>query len=60
MRAAADREATPAVVNPTLRSPLRQTLGLDGAWELATDPTGVGETEKWFSPATALPNKIVL
>ena len=47
---AQDREATLAVVNPALRSPLRQTLSLDGDWEFATDLSAVGEKEKWFSP----------
>jgi beta-galactosidase len=57
---AQEREATPAVVNPALRSPLRQTLSLDGTWEYAVDPTGVGEEQKWFEPETALPNKTSL
>ena len=47
---AREREATPAVANPALRSPLRQTLSLDGPWNFATDPAGVGEDQKWFSP----------
>ena len=57
---AQEREATPAVVNPALRSPLRQTLSLDGAWDFATDPTAVGEEQKWFSPDTPWPNRTSL
>ncbi len=57
---AQEREAAPAVVNPALRSPLRQTLSLDGAWSFATDPSGVGEQQKWFSPDTPLPNASTL
>ena len=51
---AREREATPAVVNPALCSAIRQTLSLDGAWDFATDPSGVGEEQKWFSPGVAL------
>jgi beta-galactosidase len=57
---AQDREATPAVVNPPLRSALRQTLNLDGAWDFATDPSGVGEEQKWFLPDHPLPNRLSL
>lgn len=49
------REATPAVVNPAIRSPLRPTLNLDGAWNFATDPKFEGEAEGWYQPAKALP-----
>ena len=52
------REATPAVVNPALRSLLRQTISLDGTWDFAIDPDKKGDAEKWFSPKVALPNKI--
>jgi beta-galactosidase len=55
---APQREATPALVNPALRSPLRQTLSLDGTWDFATDPAGVGEAQKWFNSNTPLPNKL--
>src|ERR1051325_6194866 len=54
---AQEREATPAVVDPALRSPLRQTLSLDGQWDFATDPSAIGEQQKWFSPESPLPNK---
>ncbi len=53
-----EREATPAVVNPVLRSPLRQTLSLDGIWDFAMDPSGQGEAQRWFSPEILLPNSI--
>lgn len=49
-----DREASPAVVNPALRSPLRATLNLDGPWDFATDPKLVGEREGWYLPAKPL------
>jgi len=52
------REATPAVVNPVFRSALRRTISLDGQWDFATDPNGVGEGQKWFLPKTALPGKV--
>src|ERR1035441_6484981 len=55
---AQEREATPAVVNPVLRSPLRPTLSLDGAWEFVTDPAGVGEEQQCFKPDHGLPDKI--
>src|SRR6476620_9530825 len=47
---AQEREATSAVVNPALRSALRQTLSLDGEWEFAIDPSAAGEQQKWFRP----------
>jgi len=52
------REATPAVVNPALRSALRQTISLEGTWDFAMDPEKQGDKEKWFSPKVDLPNKI--
>lgn len=54
---AQQREATPAVVNPVLRSSLRPAVSLDGPWEFATDPAGVGEEQQWFKPGHGLPNK---
>jgi beta-galactosidase len=56
--AAQEREATPAVVHPALRSPLRQILSLDGEWEFAMDAAGVGEAQEWFGPDRALPHAI--
>lgn len=53
-------EATPAVVNPVLRSKLRQTLSLDGVWDFTTDRWEAGERQKWFSPEVSLPNSIQL
>jgi len=53
-----EREATPAVVDPALRSPLRQILSLDGIWDFATDPSSTGEAQKWFSPEVIPPNII--
>jgi len=55
---AAERKATPAVVNPALRSPLRETISLDGTWDFATDPEGAGEDEQWFLPGKDLPGKV--
>jgi len=55
-----EREASPAVVNPVLRSSLRQTLSLDGEWDFVTDPSGTGEQEKWFSPGAVWSNQIKL
>lgn len=57
---AQEREATPAVVNPAVRSEHRQTLSLDGDWDFAIDPAQVGEKEKWFSAQTPLPGKLTL
>ena len=50
------REATPAVVNPALRSELRQTISLDGEWEFATDPQQQGDSKQWYRPHVSLPN----
>ena len=52
------REATAAVVNPAVRSALRQTISLDGAWDFAIDPKKVGRQQEWFSPDKQLPNKL--
>jgi beta-galactosidase len=49
------REATPAVVNPAIRSEFRTTLNLDGAWDFCTDPKRQGEPEKWYLPGKTLP-----
>src|SRR5258708_26374198 len=57
---AQEREASLAVVNPPIHSPLRQTLSLDGDWDFATDPSNIGEQEKWFQPESILPNKTFL
>ena len=60
LASAQEREASPAVVNPPLVSPLRQTIRLDGTWDFATDPKGVGDQEKWFQPGTPLPEKTAI
>ncbi len=48
-------EATPAVVNPAVRSELRPMLSLDGQWDFATDAKLQGESQRWFLPKTSLP-----
>jgi hypothetical protein len=50
------REATPAVVNPAIRSDLRSTLILDGPWDFTTDPKHAGESEGWYLPEKSLPS----
>ena len=50
------REATPAVVNPAVRSAVRATLSLDGPWDFATDPKLQGESEGWYRPGKPLPS----
>ena len=52
------RQATPAVVNPALSSPLRETISLDGAWDFATDPAKKGDAEKWFLPDKKMPDTV--
>lgn len=46
-------QPTPTVVNPVFRSKIRGFLSLDGEWQFATDPNGVGIQDRWF--ATAAP-----
>lgn len=53
----AEREATPAVVDPAIRSPHREFISLDGVWDFAVDPKNIGEQQKWQLPATPLPEK---
>lgn len=50
------RAATPAVVNPALRSQLRQTMSLDGKWDFSIDPKRQGDKEHWYRPDVPLPN----
>ena len=52
-RADEARQATPAVVNPPVRSGLRATMRLDGPWDFAVDPKLQGEAEKWYLPGKA-------
>ena len=58
--AAQEREATPAVVNPPIASPLRATIRLHGAWDFAVDPNKVGDEQRWFSPDAPLPGKTTI
>ena len=51
------RQATPAIVNPVLRSKLSQTISLVGTWDFATDPEKKGEDQHWYRPNVQLPNK---
>jgi beta-galactosidase len=55
LAAAADREATLAVVNPAVRSPLAEVISLRGVWQFATDPKGRGREEGWMQPKAAWP-----
>ncbi len=50
------REATPAVVNPALRSTLQWTMSLDGEWDFAVDPTLQGDRDGWYRPDVPWPN----
>ena len=52
------RPATPAVVNPALRSELGQTMSLDGEWDFAVDPKKQGDKDHWYRPDVPLPNKM--
>jgi beta-galactosidase len=36
-------------------APARAVVSLDGDWDFATDPEGVGETQKWYFPEVKLP-----
>ena len=51
------RQATPAIVNPVLRSNLSQTISLDGTWDFAIDPEKIGQEKQWYLPDVELPNK---
>ena len=42
-------QPTPTVVNPVFRPTLRGFLSLDGQWQFALDPGGVGEKDRWFA-----------
>jgi len=42
------REATPAIVNPVLRSNFSQTMSLDGQWDFAIDPEKKGQEKQWY------------
>ena len=49
------RQATPAVVNPPVRSGLRAAIRLDGPWDFVIDPKLQGEAERWYLPGKVLP-----
>lgn len=51
-----ERDASPAVVNSVVRSPLRETLSLDGPWDFAIDPKLEGEAAGWQLPEKSLPS----
>jgi len=51
------REATPAIVNPVLRSSFSQTISLDGKWDFAIDQEKKGEEKQWYRADVPLPNK---
>jgi hypothetical protein len=48
------------LVNPPIASPLRATIRLNGAWQFATDPSKVGDDQKWFTPDVVLPGKATI
>jgi len=50
------REPSPAVVNPALRSPFRETVSLNGTWDFCTDPELQGESAGWYLPGKVLPS----
>ena len=47
---------SPAVVNPALRSPFRQTVSLNGPWDFDMDPEFQGESAGWYLPGKGLPS----
>ena len=51
------RESTPAIVNPVLRSSFSQTMSLDGKWDFAIDPGKKGQEKQWYRSDVPLPNK---
>ncbi|MCL5005097.1 MAG: hypothetical protein M1404_01075 [Acidobacteria bacterium] len=42
-------QPTPTVVNPVFRSKIRGFVSLDGEWQFALDPGGIGERDRWFA-----------
>ena len=50
------RAATPAVVNPVMRSELADWLSLDGKWDFAVDPEKKGQEQQWYRNDVPLPN----
>ena len=53
-------EPSPAVVNPALRSPFRETVRLNGMWDFCTDPKLQGESAGWYLPGKVLPSARLL
>ena len=51
------RQATPAIVNPVLRSNLSRTMSLDGKWDFALDPEKRGQDQHRYRSDVPLPNK---
>ncbi|MEO6350254.1 MAG: sugar-binding domain-containing protein, partial [Candidatus Limnocylindrales bacterium] len=58
--ALAREAASPAVVNPPIRSELRKTISLDGDWEFSRDPEAQGEAQRWFAPDAQWPEKLTI
>ena len=52
-----ERESSPGVVNPAIRSNLQTFISLDGNWDFAVDPQKNGEAQRWYLPGKELPNK---
>ncbi|MDP3849049.1 MAG: glycoside hydrolase family 2 TIM barrel-domain containing protein [Luteolibacter sp.] len=51
------RPASPAVVNPPVRSALQEVISLKGKWEFATDPQAAGRDAGWMRAGVAWPNQ---
>ena len=47
---------SPAVVDPAMRSPFRETVSLNGTWDFCTDPQLQGESAGWYLPGKVLPS----
>ena len=51
----AGREASLAVVNPTVRSPLQEVISLRGTWDFSADPSGSARIQGWMNPGAVWP-----
>ena len=51
----AGREASLAVVNPAVRSPLQEVISLRGNWDFSVDPDGTGRARGWMNPGAQWP-----
>ena len=49
------RAASPAVVDPAVRSPLQDVISLRGSWDFAVDAEGIGRVAGWVNPGAAWP-----